>query len=214
MKSARGFTPILIILIVLGSVVVGAGASYFYFRFKTPLPPIDINEMYGTNQTPQPQTSPVSIPASDETANWKIYQNSKFSLRYPDGYTVIGTNPTLLQSSDLKKIASERGTNITQGAEITINFTSIPTSGDKNEDFNEYFHGDEGPEVKATGNIPISDIQAITYSYVTPEKNEVEGAFFVYNNKIVIASIVTSYESAENYKETFDQILSTFKFLD
>lgn len=69
-KNQKGLAPILIVILVV--LIVGG-----YFVYSN----------YSTNQT---QPEPTETPNPDETAGWQTYINTeyKYSLKYPQGWTV------------------------------------------------------------------------------------------------------------------------------
>ena len=73
--STKGFAPIVIILI--GAAVLAlAGGGYWYYRYS---PRINYQ-----NSSPEQPT------ATNETANWKTYQNEKygFEIKYPNDWKI------------------------------------------------------------------------------------------------------------------------------
>ena len=90
--NKKGFTPILIVLLI-AAVLVG----YLIYSGKINLPQKQIIE------TPKSSTNPAPTGAG-ETANWKIYQGEGFTFKYPeswklDSYNLITSRPTNKQSS-------------------------------------------------------------------------------------------------------------------
>jgi hypothetical protein len=96
-NNSKGFAPILIILVIVAVVIVG----YFVYRNyrSTTQPIIQPTASVVTLATPvqvTQSTSPTPSDATNSTANWKTYINSqyKFSFKYPNTYTTEMTNYT------------------------------------------------------------------------------------------------------------------------
>lgn len=85
-RKSSGFVGILVLVVVL-VMIVAAGAYY-------------LGKQSGGAGLPSITTqSPTSSPASDLTANWKIYTNTKFriSVKYPSTYQFSSTGPNISQ---------------------------------------------------------------------------------------------------------------------
>lgn len=81
-KLPGGFTSPIILLAV--GLIVGIGVTFAYFQFKSK-PALQPQPTTTSQSTSTPAPVIKSTPATDETANWKTYTNTKlnFSVRYP-----------------------------------------------------------------------------------------------------------------------------------
>lgn len=196
---------------LVAAVLIFAGAFYLGQIQKR-----QASSIYIPKQPLNPSTSPASSSSAD-IANWKKYTNTEFdfSLEYPSTWSVEkNLNRINLNSSDLIQAENERGFYIQKGAQVDIYFTSVPTGGDLKTDFTRYVNptAGEASSETMTGTSTVSGIPAINYSYIAPGKNVVDGSFFVVDNKIVTISIVSESGKESEFGNTFNQILSTFKF--
>ena len=151
------------------------------------------------SSSPTPKTvSSISIP-SDQTEGWKTYKNTSdaFSLKYPSSwiYREGSEGPEFAPSDKLFSIPyTEVFSPISVFIKTTDNFDLSNTS------FNQY---EEKP-------ITISEINTNRITGINKGTNtRITGVKFTHNGKIFI--IVTF---GNNYIQTFDQILSTFKFVN
>jgi hypothetical protein len=160
-------------------------------------PTIQVPSPTSQSISPTPKTvSSISI-APDETAGWKTYKNTSdaFSLKYPSSwiYREGSEGPEFAPSDKLFSIPyTEVFSPISVFIKTTDNFDLSNTS------FNQY---EEKP-------ITISEINTNRITGINKGTNtRITGVKFTHNGKIFI--IVTF---GNNYIQTFDQILSTFKF--
>lgn len=181
--------PVLIILALICLFVAAA------LLFNTEL----LKSIKQTSSSPTSSTQSSSKSATDETASWKTFVDpaARYSLKFPDDWDAKEVNST--------KIILEKGDNqtdevgkieISNLGKINKDAEALAVEKSKNtqlrvviSNFNiKGFVGSEVPDL----------YNNIIYLYV--RSNEGEIFFFQLNNY--------------KYKDLFNQILSTFKFLD
>ncbi len=189
--SQKGFAHILLVtvLILVGIGIVG------YFAYKKG----------------QISTAPTSssAPTIDETANWKTYRNDFITFKYP---------PNLKEETDTTKEGSYMSTlsfKSEDGIYRLILFFGLNMDSKPEElmEFIDRFSSNGGDKIKVDGQpaavsqINTPDYPATITSYILSRDNRshisVTLAVYSEDDRILI-----------NAKSTFDQILSTFKFLD
>lgn len=167
------------------------------------------------------------IPTPDETVNWEIYTDSskKFSFKYPGNLYIKGRGAQIFIA---KKDATpaEKLDYSDQLVEIRV--------GSNIRRFNLYYSAPENTLVASYGDLKIKNFmvdgyKAVEYGYDPSQiakteqyiKNnpDISTSQVVYTSGIIAnkenmtVEISTNLYSGE-FKQIFDQILSTFKFLD
>lgn len=199
--SQKGLAPILL-LFALVAIIAVAGGAYYFVKSQSPKP-----------QTPQIISTPSSIPDASrepngpaETANWKTYANAKLGVSFniPRNWEVQEFTFSLNAGMEdismgpegkLRPISLSVATRKTDASELKRPYTIT----------NEIYSVEE----------KVSNSSGYTFTeYVLTFKGSLKGKKSVvkiieYNNKIVKWEIIDIA-----LKNTFDRILSTFKFLD
>mgnify|MGYP001558259781 CR=1 FL=1 len=182
--------PLVLIMSVL-LVITVVIAGLFYFQIKKSSKELS---KY------QAQTSPTPSITPDPTSNWKTYINDKFGVefRYPIGWPVP---KELLQSINFNgKLIIVKGPFYDQALQRDLNFDEYAVRS----------YGDETPRYDFNMNGLIG-------------KRGLENSVSNYSNIVVLAKdnkstdIITIsyiYDPKKEDGKVFDQILSTFKFLD
>lgn len=190
---------ILIVLIIIVALVLGVGVY-------------TLNSSKKQSTSPQPSILPSPKPTVDPTANWKTYTNSvlQFSIRYPSDWNIEEIeNKTIILIKSPNVEYQEPVNKVVKGAEIRIQISPYNYSGNISS------------LIQKPGTVPEADITYI--SSILVEVSEIEsvktistglyGKVVQYQipkeNKIYEIGIYTSDQTIQN---TFDQILSTFKF--
>lgn len=195
--NQKGFAPIAIILIIIGSLALGGGVLYVKEKKKTKEIKKQAEELNQNQQTNQ-QPAPVQ---QDETVGWKIYRDEKygFEVKYPVNWNYKEEIPKP-QNFGLRVIFKKDDKDI-----LTIH-NPIPEIG--------Y----EAWELFNTKKIKIQDSERyLTKYFLKPLYEE-------FNNVILIKWNEENWEKSGqigfNYKDStdpnlkiLDQILSTFKFI-
>ena len=194
-KTKNNFFKIFL-LVILGLLIL-AGAVYAGMNI-------------GKKQTPPEITPPVAevFPTSDPTAGWETYKNTKFnfSFMYPseliyvydqsDQYSENGISNAmiLIQNFDGSKARSE----------MADDFQVVVYIANKSGQFN--LENPQGEQIKTT----INGIK-VNKSFTTQKWELVPTVYFESSpNKVAVQ---LSNPQSTN-KAWFDQILSTFKFID
>lgn len=222
MKPARANRPksyrkgfALVVLLVLVTLIVGAGGTAVYFKFSPKPSPSPSPPDY---QSPGPVIKPSESP-SDETANWKTYTNKerKFQISYPPQFKAYedsswGTpvfviegqdrevsalhsvlNVSYLSSNYLKKYSEKMGKNYEDSV-----FADVPNQE------KTYLSG--VPAKKSVFEEEEFDKPSNTKSF-----SHTTFAYAVYKDNSY--SVLTEIPFRDEIP-VFNQILSTFKFLD
>jgi hypothetical protein len=184
----KGFAPI-IILVLIVLAVIG------YFGYKNYWPKIQ------TMVVPSPATSATA----DPTVNWKTYTNGVISFKYPETWTVVQGNsnaPTYpkdtivlkstLSSFDVSLVIQDYNSSITPKNTL-LNFVKNTYGDFQTQITNQTDSTASGYIVQSAQNSQLT----ITIKVITN------------NQKSLIATTVLQTDKMN----TFDQILSTFKFL-
>lgn len=204
MHKQKGFAPILIILSIVLLLGV-AGGVYYFGKSQTPKP-----------QTPQPTITPSPTPdashaptGAGETANWKIYNNQKyqFTFKYPTNWQLIekGDSGAITVSLyppdvDLQKLSPDdpqigvqiltspipSGNLSQQGIDFITDWKRVTINGIMGFSYKTH---QCAPQCTATVDFPIKDDQRLK----------------VY---------MTTVAEEKGYVDIYNQILSTFKFIN
>lgn len=198
--SQKGLAPILIVLIL--AVLIG---GYLVYQ-NQPKP------------TPSPQPTNQLSPASDETANWKTYTNSKygFSFKYPSDLVVSEPGSIRLTNEvPMSQVASDKYINILIFVHSIDPQIDLKKWVEKDTTRNRP-DGTVGSIVVGTiENYKSSSLQGFTYHGGA----EVNIKHVVIQKKDnIIDFTLDCYQTGCSYKDNpdaeriFNQILSTFKF--
>lgn len=196
----KGFAPILILLVLLG---VGLMAYFGY--------------LYNPSTQPTPVPTSSSIPTTitsatpDPTENWKTYtdKNGEFIFRYPNDWGILDVGGALMVGPlpDVEKVNKMVNRGGFGGGKFLISLINIhdvepePISSEYSTIMKSTFQID-GKTANLYQSTQLLDSPGaskgdISTSLVIPLKNR----YFYY-------SLLDQV-----YKQTFDQILSTFKFI-
>lgn len=200
-KFSSGFATVLaVILAVVGLALIGA--AYL-----------------GTRERPNsPSPSSSSTPTPDPTANWKTYTSTRLgvSFKYPDSYLKYvkeGVDIYLAPSAGVLGEANGTPMGLTENdfwVDIsTQSGTNLSSIDDLVKGNNAYFNA---PKTKILiGNLPgykISHLEVVPPTVSVDYRGVVLKEGVVYN----ISLSAFKKEVLLKNEETFDQILSTFKF--
>ncbi len=197
--SQKGLTPILIVLIL--AALIGGYVLYSRQKSSTPssLQPFD-----SAQGKPTPQTS-----SSAEMANWKTYTNipNGFSIKYPSEWNV---KENTYNKSDLPKFS----VTIMPPSKPDIEFP--PIIGVRVYDNSssltlENFVKKQNPFSFQSTTVVVSGVGGIKISLPGATNND--HIFLAFNKNIYDISLDHSVKKEDDINsETFNQILSTFKF--
>lgn len=199
MRTAHGF--VLVVLLVVAALLVGIGSTVAYFKFSAK-----------TTPTTSPIPSPVYVgdqntveKIENETANWKVYTNAnfKYSMKLPNTLTKSPSN-----------YGGEGGTLLTDTWNAPDNAYSISVyaypdiyASTSKPSFNAKITKEDnitisGQSVKKSTGTEIISAKG-TLIHVGPIKNN--------SNYVIIYSSGSNTASPQSL-ETFDKVISTFKF--
>lgn len=203
----KGLAPIIAIAIV-AAFLIGIGAIVGYFKLKSK--PTAKTQQAPSNPSPISAKNPQLFSTPDETTNWKTYADvsNKFSFKYPNNWILDTTGvspfgedtiyPPFLYENQRDNIrfamSSEDGT-LKQFVEA--NKESI----------------DRGAIIKT--NESVARTKAIRFSYTGPigeESVTIERSGKLIH--LVYHAVDRNISITPGDRELFDQILSTFKFLN
>ena len=234
----KGFAPILVLVGVLVIALI-AGGAYYFSKVKTPALKICTMDAkvcpdgssvgrVGPNcefaACPIPKSSPSSTP-SDETSNWKTYKNNryKFEIKYPVMFVEWGESTAPFTIS----LQRELDTNTLLGDALII---KVFEENEYQQYHNNPFPssvGDIASSVKKTNKaktnkLIINNKEALEVIYGDGKSLERIGTepdlykgpreyFLLWDGKLYS---IEYYTDDSEIIGTFNQILSTFKFLD
>lgn len=196
----KGFAPILIVVALLSIlVIVFFGLRYYAKTHNTWVG--ENTPILTQDQTLPPQATPTPF---DETANWKTYTNVqyRFLIKYPE--TLI---PNVLgNASELFTIP------ITGNDRIEIETIGLIEPFDLNDEMNNDLQRRGDPKKINFHNKPAVLTKYTVKQAPKPPVIPYMAVFVYLEDKK--SKIVLGYYGDESNELLFNQILSTFKFLD
>lgn len=201
----RGFAAILIlvlgILIGVGGVI---GAAYIINLNRKPLDTI-------ITSTETKKASP--LPTSDETANWKTYRGANFKIQYPFDVTVKVDDDGYLW---FNKWGPTQKSQTEFYDALNLKIKVEPINGQKLETIakNSETQSSSGPGdvIKALNKVELNGKQG--YTYTSRGLGTFEFTFLDYGKYYLEIINFTADPTNLGFNNTFDQILSTFRFLE
>lgn len=208
-------TPFLRVLALLAFallIAVLSSVGTYWYLSKQLAPQQTQQQVYQLAPTVAPSISVSPTISQDETANWKEFNKSGITFKYPSSWETqtVTDDPTNL----FYIIDRSFKTKSPQAFNYQISVSEIKNPN--NLSFADFFQKQYG--------YPASDATQITVNGYTAYKTEkapsLGGALniFISNNKdafivfeLVPYSSTNSYDKQQKYFETFNQILSTFK---
>lgn len=201
----KGFALLWLILVLVAITAVGTGAYYLGKSKSTQPTPAPFY--------PAPTSSPTSLPPEknlsttndsfSQNSGWKEYSDSQVSFKYPASWNTIGSSHTsgvLITPSDLSTL--QRG----GGKWDTILVGEDPNIRDE--------HKTDSTKTVISKNVTINSLAGIEYTttYSVDFHGINKGASFV---NTVLENKGKRYRIElldPTYKDTYYQLLSTFKF--
>lgn len=160
------------------------------------------------NNSPQSVQSPKASPSPnimDETANWEIYKDVEngFSIKHPHEY--VAEKPTGIENPTDLNLSKPDGTGIT----VIVEDTNKKT-------LEKYLSSiTEGDSITEVTDQSLISIDSRTAERTIKEyRTEGQIAAIVLDGNKVYQILSTFKGNKESVVATFDQILSTFQFLD
>lgn len=214
----RKFNPILISAAVVLLLAVGAGGLLLGKSLNNSQPSV----------RPTATPLPTQIPTPDETANWKTYTNNKlnYSIKIPRDWLIDDKENVFIRTSGeaifLPQSEKDKGVFSTKIAITKLTNEKIRYSLNTETQFNEWLLMPAATDVRRLAkveNLKIDNLDAVKFISTTLPGDATEPFF----------SIVTWFrKNGSNYYIEFggdekivngnvniyNQILSTFKFLD
>lgn len=201
--SQKGLAPIGIVLLV-AAVAIG---GYLIYSGKA-----NLNQQ--TSSTPT--TTPASTTNSNETVDWKIYTSTdhKFSIKYPNEAKI--SEWTKASEGEDAVILSITGSTQYQGTEfhdgIILKFSSgLLEQRTLKEFVDNQVKENTLPVIAPVDVITVNGLNGYTYTLGGTSKSKI---IYLPNSKSDYIKIenVTEDPTNKGFKETTNQILSTFKF--
>jgi len=212
MSRQRGivFLPMLIVILLLGV------AGYFAYQYFQP-----------KNQQPnQDQVSPTPIsklptPITDPTVGWQVYTNKEygFELKYPSDYFYQENYTTRGYGTNLIKEFNVILSRIDNKGKGQISYIAIEVlRGNKEELSLVNLFKSIHQNVDSYNEVKFFELDAIRYNSLnenaTSPQDFQKGVFFEKDGFYWDILVVRNSSEKQITEETFDQILSTFKFTD
>lgn len=188
------------VLLSLGAVV------FLYYQNQ------QLKSMLVSYQTPT--VSPTSIATPDLTADWKTYTDPKkiFSVKYPDSDFKFNLD----KNSELY-VSTTQSTNQTNTNAVWLDISNV--LGMKGTSLKEYLKSPQYLNAQQTPT-KIAGMDGYKVLYATSIGADPSIAYkyegvILKNDTIYLISLTSwNKNSLDSYSKTFDQILSTFKFLE
>ncbi len=208
----RGFIPLLIILILVA--IFGAAAGgYFLYTSLRGVPPKAGDAAISTASNPT--SKPESTSSADMT-NWKTYTdtNNGFSLKYPPNWSQVNiANNRVAISPELPKPFYPATTFTIPGILIDI------SNNDASLSSKDYVMQKIIPQNIYTKNgkitLSLSNVDGVIVEGLTnPVSGNPIGPTAYISNKSKVISLELNSTNITDPKNIFNQILSTFKFLN
>lgn len=234
----KGFAPIFVLVGILVISLAAGGVFYFsrsvFTQKSPPTPKPSVNPVIAF-QTPKPTpvATLIASMSANETADWKTFTNTqwKYTLKYPSDYSVVGENMGSAEENLDVLIASTANTH--SGAsylsypffrvEVTFGVkTDLDTYANSSFNFNKiknklnaklekYINGNligwqydfSGKSFYTTSDAGVTDGKS---GFVINYNEKIKVIFLQNKNNIYVI------QSADI--NPFNQILSTFKFVD
>jgi hypothetical protein len=196
-ENPKKSSPLLIIAIILAVVALLAVVAYF-FGAKYFAPQL--------TSTPTPVAVLTPSPTIDPTANWKAYTNTTlgFSFKYPE--TWIESGPLSKEDTTIIYVTSDEkigtGSEPLQYYLWVTNVNKLPDSQFSKEIINN------ATFYKSDSAVP-SRFGALAF-FITKDEKQYIGIFLTPYDGVISAK----FPSQDKYVSIFDQILSTFKFIE
>ncbi len=199
----------IIILLVVGVVIVGA-VWYTLLLPKTPAGNTNTSQVVtNTNTAANTNTT------ADDTAGWKTYTNSAggYSIRYPSEW-LTGITSGITSTENPAQFFDERAANQTElmmGTKIEIYYEDSQATSLKEAVGSK----DAQSSILSETDITLDSIPAVRRSKTGPLSNYTNVVYVIFNKKLIsIVQYIPEDEKKDSYTSIFNQILSTFQFLD
>ena len=217
-EPAKKSSPILIVAIILMLIAVLAAGGYLlwlkYFSGS------------GTTPTPTPIAIVTASPTPDPTVNWKTYTNTQAGIlfKYPSEVFVYQSNPQ--QDAQFWSNKINVGAPLELGLDgIWLNMSFSNPGAVMTDFYNKIINLKVNESITQSAvtkltNIKSGDVMGATYYQGIPP-NFAGAPAYTYEAVWIKEGIVyrlslsvLTEENLQKYKTTFDQMVSTFKFVE
>lgn len=225
---SKGFSAVYVLVGIL-LVAAIAGGAYFLGRSGKPVHPA----VQSTPQTIKSQPTPTSESTdSADMANWKIFQNNavKFSLKLPQEMGTVGVGIGPPEAKDASEVIicknCDSTVNPSKTQVIYIRTTELKYTiykdtpfealAKQNYEANIVNKNSTRSVVKGLEQINFAGEKAFTYTLDSSGYSGKDNGFTTYSgiNKIIeVEHNGTFFVLIYTQDQTFDQILSTFRFI-
>ena len=187
-KKSRVFTIAIIMLLISILALAGYFLWINYFGGGKPAP------------TPTPVVTIAPTPTSDPTANWETYLDSEngFSFKYPSDWVM---NQSTQVDGILNMVETENC--------YSIDFRLLPNISDSLGQYVSDTYGNNEPQLKENFTSSLSEVSVIGPQGV----GEVKSILFKNDDYIIQATVIKNRDVSCAVKQ-YDQILSTFQFVE
>lgn len=217
-ESPKKGSPLIMIAIILALVAILAVVAYVFGA-----------KLLNIKPTPTPTLTPIVVvtpsPAPDVTASWKTFTSScGFSVKYPDGWNAqkffvqdSSDSCAFLMAPDYKQGSDTRtGFSITLTRLLKGNInqdTNYKASINTTDDYIKSIESLQQPLVSVKNKISATygSLSGTQFDYDAFESTTT--FIFLQNNYFWIIDWPTTSQYSGQYRESLDQILSTFQFV-
>lgn len=212
MNRQKGLVPILIVILI--ALAVGG-----YFVYQNQTKPVVSQPI--TQSSPIPVTSPTATNPAD-MANWKTYISidGKYSIQYPEDYTIEETNSvsTADKYPSGKKQIAIKPSNQKLNFIMYVNYYPIPSPAVTSEVMQQVSACDVVNAQKTNNaskgvDFILDNQKGVMYENSLCAQFTSTNFYVSLNNRVYSIS-VASTEKYNLHKTLVEQILSTFKFLN
>ena len=194
---------LIIIGIVLFLLITGSAAGFYLFKGQI------------IKETPKPTTTKIVTkpsPTQNATTNWKTYEGTEFSIKYPPDYTISVDN----SQNILVTITSRIGTTPKKGDELDESELTIAILASENttKTLDEIIDIEKQKPNERSNDPLIFEEKSLSISGLQAKmlKTKYSAVYYVIHGNMLFKFI--QYPPATKRQIEFDQILSTFKFTD
>lgn len=220
MKPARVYPELyrsgfaLIIVVATIALAIGAVAVFAYQKYTV------------SHQDQTKDEIPLSSPSTnniDPTANWKTYTNKKYQItfKYPSEFFIAEDNSVnyvsfFLSEDEKNKFVKDcfSGNNHTGCISDDLNIGFDIFQKPKNKTLEEFIrsrpHND--PDFKSLSPTKIDNFPGMQMRNISGSEGNYN--FYLDRNKDIFYLYASSFKNPQKNLQTFDQILSTFKFTE
>lgn len=213
-RQSQSDNKTLLFILAISTILASLLAGFFYWQ-NTQLKGQIVEKMV-IEEKSQETMEALQTPTPDPTADWETYSNNEFgfSFKYPGHFVNDGliAGPLTGQSNFIRSF-SEPST-LREGTDAPFDgFSLYIITNTNTESFDEYISN----EIDEMNSNEFSRMQGAvenTFPLGTALLADLQGYYYIPtpNNESVI--VFAYLEANDSFQSSFDQILSTFEFLD